>query len=84
MRPEVAFIGINYNDVLLLFTRRENGWVADVYQKSVKMPTYLLAMVICDFQYKEKYTSNGKVRVRSLIWYKPENKIDLQGPLKVV
>ncbi|CAH1780041.1 unnamed protein product [Owenia fusiformis] len=38
---------------------RGDGWVADVYNKTVVMSTYLLAFVVCDFEYKERTTPRG-------------------------
>jgi aminopeptidase N len=32
---------------------RKNNMVADYYQKTVIMPTYLLAFIVCDFDYIE-------------------------------
>ncbi len=49
--------------VLINVLIRGNGWLADVYRESPKMPTYLLAFIVCDFAYKEQNTSDGRTRV---------------------
>ena len=45
----------NNNDVRF----REDGYIADVYNTSAKMSTYLLAFVVCDFGYVENKTKTG-------------------------
>ncbi|XP_064646003.1 aminopeptidase N-like isoform X2 [Lineus longissimus] len=47
---------------------RPNGWVADVYEVTPVMSTYLLAFVICDFQYKENTTLRG---TKFRVWARP-------------
>ena len=32
-----------------------NNMVADYYEKTVIMPTYLLAFIVCDFTYRESF-----------------------------
>ena len=46
-----------------MFNSRVDGWVADYYDITKKMSTYLLAVVICEFDYREMTTSNGKIQV---------------------
>ncbi|XP_014675061.1 PREDICTED: aminopeptidase N-like [Priapulus caudatus] len=50
--------------------KRSNGWVADYYKTSVKMSTYLLAFLICDFEYKNSTAQNGTVKVN--VWARSE------------
>ncbi|XP_041356302.1 aminopeptidase N-like [Gigantopelta aegis] len=38
---------------------RSNGFVADIFETSPKMSTYLLAFIVCDFEYKEQVTKRG-------------------------
>lgn len=41
------------NTYIYFFYRAEDGktYIADVYQQTPKMSTYLLAFIICDFEY---------------------------------
>jgi len=38
---------------------RTGDWVADHYQQTAVMSTYLLAFIICDFEYTENMTRNN-------------------------
>lgn len=49
--------------------KREDGFIADIYNTSAKMSTYLLAFVVCDFGYVENKTKSG-VKVR--VWTRPD------------
>nr|XP_022306251.1 aminopeptidase N-like isoform X1 [Crassostrea virginica] len=48
---------------------RGNGWIADRFNTTPPVSTYLLAFIICDFQYKEDMTAND---VRYRAWARPE------------
>ncbi|OQV25529.1 Aminopeptidase N [Hypsibius exemplaris] len=48
---------------------RADGLVADVFNRTLPMSTYLLAFVVCDFASKEKVADNG-VKVR--VWTRPD------------
>ena len=48
-----------------LFADRAETLVADVYNRTLPMSTYLLVVVVCDFTNKEKVADNG-VKVRQL------------------
>ncbi|XP_013400083.2 putative aminopeptidase-2 [Lingula anatina] len=52
-------------------TTESGGWVADHYHPTLKMSTYLLAFIICDFDYVENTTSRNTI-VR--VWARPEAK----------
>ena len=41
-------------------TRPEDGFVESHFEESLKMSTYLLAFIVCDFAYKESHTKTGK------------------------
>lgn len=41
-------------------TRADDGFVESHFKESVKMSTYLLAFIVCDFAYKESHLKSGK------------------------
>ncbi|XP_063436761.1 aminopeptidase N-like [Mytilus trossulus] len=48
---------------------RGNGWIADSFEVTPKMSTYLLAFIICDFKYTVETTKNN---VKYRAWARPE------------
>lgn len=38
---------------------RADGWVADHFMTTPNMSTYLLAFIICDFEYTQNVTTNN-------------------------
>ena len=48
--------------------RRQDGLVESRFSPSVPMATYLVAFIVCDFEYKETKTKNNKkVRLWQLL-----------------
>ena len=41
-------------------TRADDGFVESHFKESLKMSTYLLAFIVCDFAYKETHLKSGK------------------------
>ena len=41
-------------------TRTDDGFVESHFEESLKMSTYLLAFIVCDFAYKESHLKSGK------------------------
>ena len=50
-------ITITYHIALYVF--RGNGWIADRFNTTPIMSTYLLALIVCDFTYVSNMTENG-------------------------
>ncbi|KAI8519879.1 Endoplasmic reticulum aminopeptidase 1 [Branchiostoma belcheri] len=48
---------------------RNDGWIADRFQRSVRMPTYLLAFVVSDFTSVSTVSSSG---LQTRVWARPE------------
>uniref|UniRef100_T1IVB3 Aminopeptidase n=1 Tax=Strigamia maritima TaxID=126957 RepID=T1IVB3_STRMM len=48
---------------------RGSEWIADSYETSLKMSTYLLAVVICEYEYMEDSSSSGAI-IR--VWTQPD------------
>ncbi|XP_052694307.1 aminopeptidase Ey-like isoform X2 [Crassostrea angulata] len=58
-----------FNTKHLHSEERGNGWIADSFNVTPPVSSYLLAFIICDFDYKENMTSNG---IRYRAWARPE------------
>ncbi|XP_055335825.1 aminopeptidase N-like [Paramacrobiotus metropolitanus] len=67
VRP-ANMISISNMEIIRQDTRADN-LVADVYNRTLPMSTYLLAFVVCEFSSKEKLADNG-VKVR--VWSRPD------------
>ena len=50
---------------------RDDEYVVDVFNQSAKMSTYLLAFIICDFEYKELTTVNGVTVISRVPFIRP-------------
>ncbi|XP_078688075.1 aminopeptidase N-like [Branchiostoma floridae x Branchiostoma belcheri] len=48
---------------------RNDGWIADQFQRSVRMPTYLLAFVVSDYTSVSTVSSSG---LQTRVWARPE------------
>lgn len=50
--------------------KRHDGLLESRFSPSVPMPTYLVAFIVCDFEYKETKTKSNKkvVKLWSLFW----------------
>jgi len=56
------------------FLSRPDGWLADVYETTPPMSTYLLAFIVCDFVHINGTTPKGiEVRVFNLLVTSPVN-----------
>ncbi|GAB1605730.1 aminopeptidase N-like, partial [Argonauta hians] len=57
------------NMLIIRHDKRDNGFIADVYNVTSKMSTYLLAFIVCDFSSLENKTKTG---VQYRVWARPE------------
>eukprot|EP00058_Branchiostoma_floridae_P026835 XP_002612326.1 hypothetical protein BRAFLDRAFT_122509 [Branchiostoma floridae] len=64
---ELYIVTINFNGATCIY--RGGGWVADKFQKMIRMPTYLLAFGVSDFDSIGSNTSTG---IETRIWARPE------------
>lgn len=66
-----SFFDINniFMVTMLIFFISPDGYVADEYALTPNMSTYLLAFIVCDFQYTENVTRNNiKVSMPTEQW----------------
>src|SRR5271166_5523937 len=59
---------------------RSDGWSEDLFATSVKMSTYLVAFVVCDFEAKAQHSLQNHVLVRA--FSRPEAVDDVDHALK--
>ena len=57
---EKGYQALSNMPVERLVTRADDGFVESHFKESLKMSTYLLAFIVCDFAYKESHTKSGK------------------------
>lgn len=55
----ILYFLLNYLTNEIITSYRGNDWIADRYATSLKMSTYLIAFMVCDFGYTELTTTNG-------------------------
>ncbi|XP_048749587.1 aminopeptidase N-like isoform X4 [Ostrea edulis] len=58
-----------FNTIRLHSQERGNGWIADHFNTTPPVSTYLLAFIVSDFIYKEDVTANG---ITYRAWARPE------------
>ena len=57
---EKGYKALSNMPVERVIVREDDGFVESHFRESVKMSTYLLAFIVCDFVYKESHTKSGK------------------------
>ncbi|XP_053387798.1 aminopeptidase N-like [Mercenaria mercenaria] len=68
------------NTPLAQSVSRGDDWVADKFERTPKMSTYLLAFIICDFNYTQNTTKSG---ITYRAWSRPEATDQTQYSLDV-
>ncbi|EDV21351.1 expressed hypothetical protein [Trichoplax adhaerens] len=77
VRPTTGYIALSNMPEARSY-QYQAGYTAVEYQKTVKMSTYLLAFIICDFKYNETTVNNG-VKVSKIRIYSPPHLLNNTG-----
>ena len=66
---DTSHIALFNTESLGIPEQRKDGLVTDHFAESVKMSTYLVAFVVCDYQAKVSNAANGTIKVCNTVWW---------------